>query len=67
MKRSILIGGVSVLVVWLGLWITSNGVLVYSSNISVRSTRDCRYLVGVTVQRHFERRTHRCPFFRRVH
>jgi hypothetical protein len=66
MKRSMLIGGVSVLVVWLGLWITSTGLLVYSSNISVRSTRDCRYLVGVTVQRHFERRAHRCPFYRKV-
>ena len=66
MKRSMLIGGVSVLIVWLGLWITSTGMLVYSSNISVRSTRECRYLVGVTVQRHFERRTQRCQFFRTV-
>jgi hypothetical protein len=61
-----LIGGVLVLIVWLGLWITSTGVLVYSSNTRVLSTRDCRYLVGVTVQKRFERRTHRCPFFRKV-
>jgi hypothetical protein len=66
MKRSMLIAGVSVLVVWLGLWITSSGVLVYSSNISARNTRDCRYLVGVTVQKHYERRTDRCPFYRKV-
>jgi hypothetical protein len=66
MKRSMLIGGVSVLVVWLGLWIASTGVLVYSSNITVRSTRDCRYLVGVTVQKHFELRTPRCPLLRKV-
>jgi hypothetical protein len=66
MKRSMLIGGVSVLVVWLGLWITSTGMLVYSSNISPLGTRDCRYLVGVTVQKHFERRTPRCPFIRKV-
>ena len=67
MKRSMLIGGVAVLVVWLGLWITSTGVLVYSSNISALGTRDCRYLVGVTVQKHFERRTPRCPFSRKIH
>ena len=66
MKRSMLIGGVSILVVWLGLWFTSTGVLVYSSSIGALGTRDCRYLAGVTVQKHFERRTARCPFIRKV-
>jgi hypothetical protein len=69
MKRSMLIAGVTVLVVWGGLWVTSTGVLVYSSSMyasssRVPSTRDCRYLVGVTVQKRFERRAAHCPFFR---
>jgi hypothetical protein len=71
MKRSMLIAGVTVLVVWLGLWAASTGVLVYSSSMyssstRVPSTRDCRYLVGVSVQKRFERRVQRCPFFREV-
>ena len=66
MKRSMLIGGVTVLVVWLGLWATSTGVLVYSTNTRVLSTRDCRYFVGVTVQKRLVRRTQRCQFFRKV-
>jgi hypothetical protein len=69
MKRSMLFAGVAVLVVWIGLWVTSTGVLVYSSsmyspNTRGVSTRDCRYFVGVTVQKRFVRRTDRCPFFR---
>jgi hypothetical protein len=66
MKRSMLIGGVTVLVVWLGLWVASTGVLVYSSNTRVVSTRDCRYLVGVSVQKRLQRRAQRCPLFRQV-
>jgi hypothetical protein len=61
---SMVIGGVTVLVVWLGLWITSTGMLVYSANISPLGTRDCRYLVGVKVHKRYERRTQHCPFFR---
>jgi len=66
MKRSMLIGGVTVLVVWLALWTASTGVLVYSSNTRVLGTRDCRYLVGVTVQKRLVPRAPRCPFFRQV-
>jgi hypothetical protein len=66
MERSTAVGAITVLVVWLGLWVASTGVLVYSSNTRVLSTRDCRYLVGVTVQKRLVRRTQRCPFFRQV-
>lgn len=66
MKRSMVIAAVTVLVAWLGLWLASTGVLVYSSNTRVVSTRDCRYLVGVTVQKRLERRSQRCAFFRQV-
>jgi hypothetical protein len=66
MKRSMVIGAITVLVVWLGLWAASTGFLVYSTNTRVLSTRDCRYLVGVSVQKRLERRTQRCQFFRKI-
>jgi hypothetical protein len=66
MKRSMVVGAITAVAVWLGLWITSTGLLVYSSNTRVPSTRDCRYLVGVTVQKRLQRRTHHCQFFRTV-
>jgi hypothetical protein len=53
-------------VVWLGLWISSTGVLVYSADTGVVRTRDCRYLVGVTVIRRLEPLAQRCPFIRTV-
>lgn len=54
------------LAAWLGLWVTSTGVLVSSSDTGVLKTRDCRYLVGVTVQRRLEPLAERCPFIRKV-
>ena len=57
---------VVLLVAWLGLWVTSTGVLVSSSDTGVLKTRDCRYLVGVTVQKRLEPLAERCPFVRKV-
>jgi hypothetical protein len=58
---------VAVLVVaWIGMWVTSTGLLVSSSDTGVLKTRDCRYLVGVTVQRRLEPLAERCPFVRKV-
>jgi hypothetical protein len=54
------------IVAWLGMWITSTGLLVSSSDTGVLKTRDCRYLVGVTVQRRLEPLAERCPFIRKV-
>jgi hypothetical protein len=51
---------------WLGLWVMSTGVLVYSSDTGVLSTRDCRYLVGVTVLKRLEPLAQRCPVARKV-
>ncbi len=51
---------------WLGLWVTNTGVLVSSSDTGVLKTRDCRYVVGVTVQRRLEPLAERCPFVRQV-
>ena len=45
---------------WLGMWVTSTGILVSSSDTGVLKTRDCRYLVGVTVVRKFAPLAQRC-------
>lgn len=57
---------IAVVVAWLGLWATSTGFLVYSSDTGVLKTRDCRYLVGVTVQKRLEPVAERCPIVRKV-
>lgn len=46
--------------VWLALWVTDTGLLVYSADTGVVKTRDCRYLVGVTVVRKFAPLAQRC-------
>ncbi|HEV8107200.1 MAG TPA: hypothetical protein VGP97_06715 [Burkholderiales bacterium] len=56
----------AVVLAWLGLWVTSTGFLVYSSDTGVLKTRDCRYLVGVTVAKRLEPLTERCPVIRQV-
>jgi hypothetical protein len=64
MKVSVVLG--VLVLAWLGLWLTSTGVLVYSADTRVLKTRDCRYVVGVTVQRRLEPLAERCPLLRRV-
>jgi hypothetical protein len=61
-----IVAAVALVVAWLSLWITSTGLLVYSSDTGVLSTRDCRYLVGVTVQKRFEPLARRCPVVRKL-
>ena len=51
---------------WIGFWVTSTGLLVYSSDTGVLKTRDCRYLVGVTVLKRLEPLAQRCPLIRHV-
>jgi hypothetical protein len=65
MKASMVLA-VVVVVAWLGLWVTNTGVLVFSSDTGVLSTRDCRYLVGVTVAKRLEPLAQRCPLARKV-
>jgi len=57
---------VALAVAWLGLWLTGTGLLVYSSDTGVLSTRDCRYLVGVTVARRLAPLAQRCPLLRKM-
>ena len=61
-----IVAAVAAVVAWLGLWVTSTGVLVYSADTGVLSTRDCRYLVGVTVQKRLEPLAQRCPMVRKL-
>jgi hypothetical protein len=51
---------------WLGLWVTGTGLLVWSADTGVLSTRDCRYLVGVTVVKHLAPLAQRCAVLRKI-
>jgi hypothetical protein len=51
--------------VWLALWVTDTGLLVYSADTGVVKTRDCRYLVGVTVVRKYAPLAQRCSLLSR--
>ncbi len=61
-----IVAAVGVVVAWLSLWVTNTGVLVYSSDTGVLSTRDCRYLVGISVQKRLEPLAKRCPLVRKL-
>lgn len=56
----------AVALVWLGLWLSNTGVLVRSTDTRVPMTRECHYLVGVTVTRRIEPLADRCPLMRTV-
>jgi hypothetical protein len=64
-KKQISVVGV-LFVAWLGLWLTDTGILVWSSDTGVLKTRDCRYLVGVTIAKRLQPLADRCPFIRTV-
>ncbi len=53
------IAGVLVLV-WLTLWVTDTGVLVYAADTGVLRTRDWRYLVGVSIVKKYAPMAQRC-------
>lgn len=65
MKPLVMIA-VALVVAWAGLWITNTGLLVHSSDTGLLSTRDCRYLVGVTVAKRLEPLAQRCPLVRKI-
>jgi hypothetical protein len=57
---------IALAVAWLVLWVTDRGVLVYSEPTKIPSTRDCRYLIGVTVVKRYEPLAQRCQVIARV-
>ena len=64
MKISLIV--VALLVVaWLALWATNTGLLVYSASTKVPTTRECRYLVGVTVTTRYSVLADRCELVSR--
>ena len=65
MKISFGVIGVIALM-WLGLWLSNTGVLVSSADTRIPKTRECKYLVGVTVARRIEPLADRCPLMRSV-
>jgi hypothetical protein len=56
---------VALAAVWLTLWAVDVGILVYSADTGVVRTRDCRYLVGVTVVRKYAPLSRSCPLLSR--
>ena len=50
----------ALLFAWLALWVTDTGVLVYSADTGVLRTRDCRYLIGVSIVRRYVPLAQRC-------
>ena len=65
MKISFGVIGVIALM-WLGLWLSNTGVLVYSGDTVIPKTRECRYFIGVTVVKRIEPLADRCPLMRGV-
>jgi hypothetical protein len=65
MKVSLGLAGI-VALVWLGLWLGNTGVLVYSGDTRIPKTRECKYLIGITVVRRIEPLADRCPLMRSV-
>jgi len=57
---------VLVVLAWLVLWVTNTGILVWSEDTGMLKTRDCRYLVGVTVAKRLQPIADRCPLIRTV-
>ena len=64
MKISLMVVGLLV-VAWLVLWATNTGLLVYSASTKVPTTRECRYLVGVSVATRYTVLSERCELIAR--
>ena len=55
-----------VALLWLGLWLSNTGLLVYSADTRIPKTRECKYVIGVTVVGRIEPLADRCPLMRSV-
>jgi hypothetical protein len=53
-------------VVWLGLWGSNTGILVFSADSKIPATRECHYFIGVSVLKRLEPLADRCPLIRSV-
>lgn len=50
---------------WLTSWAVNVGILVYSADTGVVRTRDCRYLVGLTIVKKYAPLSRSCPVLSR--
>ena len=60
MKLLLSVPGILILV-WLALWISNTGVLVFSADSKIPMTRECHYFIGVSVLKRLEPLADRCP------
>jgi len=55
----------ALVVAWLALWAANTGLLVYSATTKVPTTRECRYLVGISVVTRYAVLAERCELIAR--
>jgi len=65
MKLLLSIPGILILL-WLGLWVSNTGILVFSAESKIPVTRDCHYFIGVSVVKRIAPLADRCPLVRSV-
>jgi len=65
MKLLLSIPGILILL-WLGLWVSNTGILVFSAESKIPVTRDCLYFIGVSVVKRIAPLADRCPLVRSV-
>ena len=65
MKLLLSIPGILILL-WLGLWVSNTGILVFSAESKIPVTRDCHYFIGVSVVKRLAPLADRCPLVRSV-
>ena len=63
MKLLLSVPGILILV-WLALWISNTGVLVFSAASKIPMTRECHYFIGVSVLKRLEPLADCCPLVR---
>jgi len=65
MKLLLSVPGI-LIVLWLVLWASNTGILVYSADSKIPKTRDCSYFIGVSILKRLEPLADRCPLIRSI-
>lgn len=65
MKLLLSVPGILILI-WLGLWASNTGILVFSADSKIPKTRECSYFIGVSVLKRLEPLADRCPLIRSI-
>ena len=64
--KLVLLAIVILVAAWLAMWVFNVGLLVHSAETVIPKTRECRYLIGVSVLRRIEPLADRCPLARTI-